>query len=603
MAKIVTARDGDTLCGIAIDGGFLDCDLLRAEAANAPLLNRALQAGDQVTVPDRKTKQTPKATDARHRFIKRNSPPVSIRYVHGSPDKKYLHDDTLAHLNVSNFVTNQGGLDGTHPFPTGFGFNADGHADEDTFKVEVVDPAAGGSVNVVLEALKPVVKPDGTIEHQPITGVPDAARRKLTALECKQVASGHVAFRSRYMRLVVDDDDFNAAAGQMLLTTDLVDAGEEAVEILDQRVRATYVIQRCPGTGGRKCQVTTAAEIGTARQRVKIAPQILKDPATGTAVATVDQTRKSCLKYLRQLYAQANMSVKIVAPIREVPAPGNMFAIADGNGQPAVGGQTIRVRVRIDAGFDQTVDVTTVPGDAPSDTARRLADEINKALGAATPPVAAVAAATQNPPVTGQAIGSADVLIGTPLTQNIRLNVVLSNDAGHPVTVARITTTTVPDFNAANMHVGTAEERVLLKNYDTGRDRVDLFIVGGLGTGALGEAFPQFAPRGAAGPHPLDTVVNSALVFSDTVVKKDHFHTTIPHEVGHTLMDVNGSHAVPVTELLTNGSPVGANERVVNGPKRISDPVAPRTVAYADGTRANPVTLLRTATAELIDAF
>ncbi|HEY3064810.1 MAG TPA: hypothetical protein VGL09_03415 [Methylomirabilota bacterium] len=599
---IVTARDGDTLCGIAIDAGFLDCELLRAEAANAGLLNRGLQAGDQVTVPDRKTKHTPKATDARHRFIKRNSPPVSIRYVHGSPDKKYLLDDTLPHLNVSNFVTNKGGPDGTHAFPAGFGFDADGHADEDTFKVEVVDPAAGGSVNVLLEALKRVVKPDGSIEHQPITGVPDAARRKVDPLECKQVRAGHVAFRSRYMRLVVDDDDFNAAPGQTLLTTDLVDAGDEAVEILDQRVRSTYVIQRCPGTGGRKCQVTTVAEIGTDRKRVKIAAQILKDPGTGTAVATVDQTRKSCLKYIRQLYAQANMSVKIVAPIREVPAPANMFAIADGNGQPAVGGQTVRVRVRIDAGFDETLDITTVPGDAPFESAKRLADEINKALGAATPPVAAVAAATQNPPLIGQAIGSADVLVGDPRTQKIRLNVITSNDAGHPVTVARITTTTVVDFNNANMHVGTAHERVLLKNYDTGRDRVDLFIVEGLSSGALGEAFPPFAPR-VAGPHPLDTVVNSAIVTKDPVVKKDHFHTTIPHELGHTLMDVNNSHAVPVIELLTNGSPVGSNERVVNGPKRISDLVAPNTVAFDNGMRGNPVTLLRTANAAVVDAF
>ena len=55
-------------------------------------------------------------------------------------------------------------------------------------------------------------------------------------------------------------------------------------------------------------------------------------------MATIDQTRTSCLKYVRQLYAQANMSLRLVGTIRQVPAPVNMFAVADGNGQRAAGG-------------------------------------------------------------------------------------------------------------------------------------------------------------------------------------------------------------------------------------------------------------------------
>jgi hypothetical protein len=81
----------------------------------------------------------------------------------------------------------------------------------------------------------------------------------------------------------------------------------------------------------------------------------------------------------------------------------------------------------------------------------------------------------------------------------------------------------------------------------------------------------------------------------------DNFHTTIPHEMGHILMD--HTHAQVATEMMGAGSPVGANERVVNGPKRISDPTSPRTVSYDDGFRGNPVNMLRTDNPGVIDPF
>src|SRR5262249_43990495 len=51
-----------------------------------------------------------------------------------------IEDTTLTELNVSNYVTDQGGLQGNQKFPTEFGFHQFGHEDEDSFKVEVVDP-------------------------------------------------------------------------------------------------------------------------------------------------------------------------------------------------------------------------------------------------------------------------------------------------------------------------------------------------------------------------------------------------------------------------------------------------------------------------------
>ena len=145
-----TASDGDTLCNIAVNNGFLNCQPLRDEPANSGLLNRALKNGDIVTIPDIRPRIENGATDQVHKFVLKTAPPVSIRYVHGSPDKHYLDDDTISLLNVSNFVTNLAGKNGQQPFPAEFEFHEPGHVDPDTFKVEVVDPLAGGSVKVLL---------------------------------------------------------------------------------------------------------------------------------------------------------------------------------------------------------------------------------------------------------------------------------------------------------------------------------------------------------------------------------------------------------------------------------------------------------------------
>jgi len=438
----------------------------------------------------------------------------------------------------------------------------------------------------------------------PVTGVPDAALRKIDPLACKQCSTAKIAFRSAYLRLVVDKQDHDAASGQTLLTADTVDAGDEALEILDQRVRATYEHAHCPASP--KCHVTAELDIGANEQRAKVSVHILQDPATGTALATVDQARKSVLKYVRQLYAQASMGVKLIGTIRNVPGPANLIAIANANGAAAVGGGTIQIRVQVgklnQPTFDSDlfVQIVTHKGDAPVATANALAGAMNTAFAAATPPVAAVARASGNPPLVGQPLGSADVLVGNPLTQSISLSVLASGDIGHPVTIGRITSTNIPDFGGNDSHVGTIEERTLVKNYDTGTDRIDLFVIGTLGSGALGEAFIPNASSPAA-RQPIAPMVNSALIFAQTVTTNDHFHTTIPHEMGHILMDNN--HALVATEMMGAGSPVGANERVVNGPKRISDPVPPHTIGFSGGFQGNPVTMLRTDNAGVIDPW
>jgi hypothetical protein len=571
-----------------MQAGFLDCAPLRAEPANAAFLTRDLQDGDVVTVPDVVTKEENRPSEKRHRFQLKTAPPVLIRYTHGSPDKPYREDATETVLNVSNIQTDKGGPNGQVAFPTATVFDQAGHVDLDAFKIEIVDPRAGGTVKSTLQALKPVLLPDGTIsKHEPFTGA-ELNRRK-TEITCKSVPS-KVCFRSPYLRLVVDDADKAARSAQTLLTTDLADGtggDDDKIEILDQLVEASYVRKKCPG--GTKCRVFTRLPIGSDHKRVRVAPHILQD-AGGVRIVDPVLLRKRILNYVRQLYAQADMKVNIIANIDDVPLPANLIAIADANGQRAVGGQAIRVRVRIDATVDVEASITTVVDALPIDTATALAAAITAVVPAGTKVVP-----SRNPPLRGQTIGSADVLVGDPRTQRVRLDILDAADVRHPVAIGQLATPSVPDFDNNNAHVGTIEERVLVKNYDTGSDRIDLFIVETLGSGALGEAFIPHAAL-AVERQPIASMNNTALVFADTVRQNDHFHTTIPHEMGHILMDAN--HAVVATEMMGAGSPVGANERVVRGPKRISDP---RRIRYDDGVEDVPVRLLRDANPAILE--
>lgn len=596
MPTTVIASEGEILCNIAMRAGFLDCAPVRALPENAALLKSSLKSGDVVTVPDIVIKEESRPSEKRYRFQVKTVPPLAIRFVHGSPDKPYREDFTSAVLNVSNAQTDRGGARGERSFPTRTVFDAAGDIDPDTFKIEIVDPSAGGTIQSELKALKPVYKPDGTVEkHEDFSGA-EFARRK-NDITCERVPS-NVCFRSPYLRLVVDDIDKAAVAAQTLLVTDMADGREgdlDRVEILDQEVHASYERQLCPGSP--KCKIATRAPIGTDRRRVKVAIHILQNP-DGTPVVNPASAeaarlaRQRALNYVRQLYAQANLSLRLVGPIREVPLPANLIAISHPTGQAATGGLEIRIRIRIDTAVDVEAAVTTLPGVPPSATASALAAAIQAVVPGGTK-----VAASGNPPLRGQTLGSADVLVGDPLTQRVRLNIVNAADPAHTVTIGQLATTTVPDFGGSDSHVGTLEERVLVKNYDTGADRVDLFIVEALGSGALGEAFIPNASQ-ATILQPLAAMNNTALVFADTFRNTDFFHTTIPHEIGHILMD--RVHAQVATEMMGPGSPSGSNERVVDGPKRISDP---RRIRFDGGSEGVPVTFLRNNNSTLLDGF
>ncbi len=592
MPTTVIAQPGDTLCSIAMSGGFLDCAPLRSLPENASLAGRDLEPRDVVTVPDITLREETRPSQRRYHFELKTSPPISLRFVHGSPDKPYREDFTTTVLGISNYRTDRSGANLNQVFPTRTRFDPLGHEDEDAFKMEVVDPAGPATVNVTLEARKPVYGADGRVTgHEAFTGA-ELGRRSQT-VRTERVPSA-VCYRSPYLRLVVDEEDKRARNDQTLLVTDMTTTNggaDDKVEILDQRVRGTYERIACPGTP--KCRVRAEVPVGTDKKRVKLALHILKDPVTGNALATESDLRRSLLMYMRQVYAQADLSIKILGPAREIVAPANMIVVDDIEGRRARGGGTIRVRVRIDPGFNQVASIVTVANATCAETAAALATAIRAIVPAGT-----AVREFANPAAFGKARGSADVVVGDPLTQTITVTVEASGDARQRVRHVALVSAGWNTGDGNIRHVGAMESRLVLNNYDTGRDRVDVFVVGQID--ALGLAFLSFRKYARNYGHGAsrDEIANSFLVRS-TELLNEPTYTTIPHEIGHVLTDavhVQGRR----TEVMAPGPPPPGGDRAVDSTKRIT---ANRRVRFDDRISDVPVNMFRDNVPELFAAF
>lgn len=593
MPTIITAKNGDCLCGIASDFGFFNCQPIRDLGENAAFLNRELIAGDEITVPDLFVEDFLKAIDTKHTFKVKTSPPINIRYVHGSPTLPYRDDSTTLVLNVSNFVTNLGGATGLRPFPTatgpnaGFGFNDDGHQDLDAFKVEVWDPAAGGSVNVKLEALKPVYTAD------PLTGVLTAtsfvefgdAQRRIDALECKVVSSGtDNTYRSRYMRLVVDevDRDEPSVAGQVLFVSDMADglgsgaaADNDTVEILDQLVRATYEVQRCPGSP--KCRVSVVAPIGgDERQRVRLHFTIFRQTPgdanmlPGVPIDTVKQhVRFRTFKWYRRLFAQINISPRLAAITVLDPPAESMLCLSHSHGNAAIAGTTLSFDVETESGLPIPVPLPLVAGETPLETGNR----INAAL-----PPGFSSQAFPTPLATGRANPACDVVITAANGERVTIsNEAVDLPGGISVEVPRPAVTSVKSapVDGSNSFL-TPEIKRYLRASPVAIDALHCIVIGRFANETpLGRAFihnfstdPSLQP---AAPYCSATLIAHSHTAGGILDGGNTFPTVSTHESTHILSDL--SHALGGTPNAANQlmAPTANPTLPVGGPKRICD--------------------------------
>ncbi len=619
MPTKVIAASGDTLCTLAMAAGFLNCQPLRDYGANSALLARPLKPGDVVVIPDPDPTVAPKPTDATHTFVALNSPPASIRFVHGSPDKTVANDDTLSSLNVSNYIPTKGGAGGTQAFPSGFGFNAVGDADLDAFKVEVTDPQGGGTAHVVLEALKPVYQQDPAtlvltaVDFVPFTGA-EYSRRKLE-LDCQHADA--TRYRSAYLRLVVDDDagspDQSALPAQTLLVTDMADGlgtggpdDNDSVEILDQQVRASYTITGCPAAPPNQCAVTAQVPIGTDRKRIRMVIHVFRanvgDGSMGLGGITEQMVRKRALRWFRRVYAQAGMAPMLVGPQVEFldPPEDNMLVLSNESGNMTFGESTLSFTLST---------ATPPPPGSPPDPAviipldsllspTDVGELVQNAL-----PAGFQAQVFTNPTTFAGADGSCDVLITRTDGTRVSIQNETTNDALLTVTVARVNLGAVAVLtgNATRdnnlMIACTPEQRRVVRSSPGTGTRLDFYVVGDL-TGptvtpgvqppSCARGIAMLIGRDLAAPFTSAAPIQwGALMTALAMDGSDNNPFSFPHEAGHVMLDTFHAHAgdpLEPSQLMRNGT---SATNAANGSKRLCD--SPALCAYDGFDPAQPV--------------
>jgi len=575
MARRVRATIGDSLCNIAYLNGFGDCRALREEPANAYIVNRAddpgqVLPGDIVTVPDFVVHHEGGATEQQHRFERRGTL-AKLRFVHGSATTSFAADRTLTFLNVSNYVTNQAGTgDGNTAFP-GSGirnFNADADRDEDVFKIEVLDiREAANDLNVELEVLKPIYNAAGRVTGHERFPAGIRAPRLLTPQASRQGTTKR--FRTCYLRLVVDDRDKAAAADQTLLASDMYDPADAAtkpIEILDQRVKAFYTINSCPMNP--KCKSTVILPIGEDRQRIKLAVHVLRRTAGGTLVVPLDQAEGRVWTWFRRVYAQASIGPKLMQAVRGVDPPENLISISDGTGNRAAGDGQLTFRINATGQASQTITVTPAANATPLATANLIASRITAPYRAAV---------TQNPPIFGATRRSADIVITEAGGARVTIDNEAGGDSNQTLTVGRVAvdpvsgTLILQSWDGTNWLAGSIQQRTVLKNHDTGDDRVDIFVVDTLSAGNGGEAMMS-GHRVDPARRAISQVKWSAFIIASMMDNTNADPFAFPHEVGHVVGEVVHTDDVENFQLMNQnylGSPNAVDLR-----KRIRDGTA-----------------------------
>ena len=560
----VPAGEGDSFCSIAVREGFVNCQPLREEPQNAAIAGRQLQPGDEVVIPPLARREEAGPTEATHVMRREGVPLAAIRYVHGSPSDPPHRDPTLTPLNISNYVANRAGTaDGSanwvnHGHTT---YNADAHADPDTFKVEVHDTRTRqGRLRVTLEALRPTY--DATTHR--LTGheqFPAGAQRNRRSLdvECVRVPSTN-RFRSCYLRLVVDDEDKNARPRQTLLVTDMNAQGDWRMEILDQLVKATYVMPECPAASDdARCRVTTTAPVGTGKRRLRIAVHVFRSTVGGAGVVRKGQASRRVRTWMRRVYAQAGITPRVMR-LRYVDPVQNLVSVSNNTGANAAGDGQLGFRINATGGLHQVIGpITPAAGATPQATAERLAALVTGGGFSAR--------VSPNPPTFTAVQGSADLIITETSGRRVWIGNVVSGDSRQRLSVGRVNVANLESWDGTNWLVGSIQQRTALKNYDTGTNRVDILVVTQLTSGNRGEAMMS-GHRVDPPKRAIDPVKWSAFVTAPTMDGTDNNPFTMPHEVGHVALELVHTVGTP-QQMMTGTGTSGAN--AVDATKRIRD--------------------------------
>ncbi len=595
MAYTVQARKGDSLCSVAIREGFNNCSTLRTTKGNEAYTGGTLNEGDAVTIPG--TWEAPVfgsiATGRRWTVRWARHPIPQIRLLRGAQDLGADWGKPLTELRISNYVSGSADRAAKTKFPAGCRYDPAGYADPDAFQVVVWDPFPWKTDREArLQALAPVYanrKPTG---WKPFAGE-EGKRRSLTVpLRREGNRLTNTYFRSAYLRLVVDEVDAKAMAGQGLLVTHLdSDAG---MEILDQNVLAVYPIGSCEQTGGAHCVAWT--EVPLARGTfVRLAVRVLRGTATGKVGRDVGggdddgfvkrgEVQERVDTFCRRVWAQAQIQFDVVR-LETVDFPSHMLAVGEveddddvkGTGKPAKG-EVAGGSKQGEVGFTITMEsfgaakdtthaigpLKVAKGWAPDDTAAAIKEAIDKAkvpdleVKVSPNPKLVIAPLGKEEDFSSAGVHSVDVLLLTPAGKRATISALTprkQQDADQPVRAVAAETDPLPIWNDVDRgHIGSPAQRNIAKCLDTGDPKViDVYVVDQMGANgqtipASNRLDPRFAPCAAL----VNTLFLRRAVAGGDAEQNNPY--TLPHEIGHVLTDCGGHDQVGAGCLMNSGA-------------------------------------------------
>ncbi len=575
--KIVIAKDGDTLCSIAVKNGFLNCKKLRP--LNPDLLTPPLKPGDKVKVPEVAASTNNGETEIEHKFERKGSEHrVWFIQDQNRPKPKEALADKQKELAVSNYVPTRQGAGFTTGDWKDDTFRGDAHdaaasADPDHFKIQVWDDharkAGETDIKVTLQSQKPVLDASSRIEKwDDMT----EGGTKLEDVMCKQVEADSPWYRSSYLRLVIDTADQTmkrpfgrATTGPQANENATVDAGtdvskqtlvvptttDKRIEILDLRTKAHRIYDDCEAPEADRCSAIAMADVGKDEKVLRIKVFRISSAAdSGISDATVDAM---IFQNYRLTLAQSNVGVELVdGTIHDVALPRNMIAVSDFHGVKSDGGGQMKVKVRLASG-DVEVTITTESKKTPQETANRLAAAL-RAQGV-------TCRVSPNPPVQSSSrnFGSCDILCFNADNTPARIISRSSADSDQKLASSGSWNTTsvanagsqysaITNGGTSAQMVGSIDYRAACKNYNTGTNHLCVILVNGFPSATLlGEALLPYRDLAARIRPRRDY---SMCVFINQ--RASTRRTVLTHEAGHVLLDGFHTTAQNVTRDASN---------------------------------------------------
>ena len=556
----------DSLSSLAAANGLASWERIWNDAANTALRElrgspENIREGDIVEIPAPVLGEVSRPTEVRHPFVRVGVPPASIKIINDGGNPRIPVSTEQRVLQVSTFVT-------TARLPPGF---LTASTDVRNFKIEVFDEGATAqTITCEVEAMKPLLdarnRPQRDAEGD-LTYESFAPRRQMTALQLKKVPGLSHIYRSKYLRLVTDnEDDTHAATARQTLLVDH-DPNNLNIEILDQQVVARYA-----AVSGEP--LATEAVVGDSEKRVRCKIFVCR-PTFGAATLvgglSAGDPKRHVLSWVRRTYAAANMSPLLVDGEEETVDPvENMVWIRHvnrnaGGNLGARGGKVISFRVNT-APAPTIIQITTVRGETASQIANRLVLEARRLL----PADFQVENVFDNPAGIYNNLDSSDILIKNA-AQQVIIDQATTRDNRFQIIVGRVrpnqNTTTEVDY----MNIGTAANRSMTRNYRTNQNAVAVFVIGRFkaSEGAVGFAFPRWFRGVRQGVFP---VFGSCFVEARTMARNDRMVHTTDHEMAHILISMV-HFSGRATELMSD-VPVN-NRNSVFDSKRLSDRIVP----------------------------